>query len=111
MTASIDHARRIASELLRMESRGAGDLENAMKRLGVRHGINWRVFWALRYRAPKDMFVGVYEKLNTAYRAECGRQLERLQHELHVARAKGVVVDDIETTAGDLVAQLQKREH
>ena len=32
--ATMDRARYMASELIRMESRGSGDLENAMRRLG-----------------------------------------------------------------------------
>lgn len=103
-SATMDRARHMATELLRMESRGSGDLENAMRRLGTRHGINWRLFWTLRYRAPRDMMVSAFEKLDAAYRAECTRQLKRLEHELHVARTAGATVDDIAAAAAALVA-------
>lgn len=99
-------AKRIVNELLKLESRGAGDLENAMRRLASRYGMDWRVFWRLRYRTPKDVFVGVFEKLKQAHRAECRRQIERLNHELQIAQLKGVHVDDIKAQAEALVAQL-----
>lgn len=109
MTSAAEDARRLANELIRMESRGAGDTESAMKRLGRRYGLNWRVFWTLRYRRPADVFVSVYQKLNDAYRAECGRQLRKLEHELQIAQSKGVPVDDLRAAADHLVAQLQER--
>ena len=103
-------AKRLVNELLRLESRGAGDLENAMRRLGQRYGMNWRVFWQLRYRNPEDVFVGVFEGLKRAYRAECRRQLRKLEHELQVAQIKGVSVDDLKASADHLVAQLDGEE-
>lgn len=105
--ATMDRARYMASELIRMESRGSGDLENAMRRLGSRHGMNWRLFWTLRYRAPRDMMVSAFEKLDAAYRAECTRQLKRLEHELQVARLAGAAVDDIAAEAARLVAEAE----
>jgi hypothetical protein len=63
-------------------------MENAMHRLESRYGIPWRTFWQLRYRAPKDVFVGVYLQLKTAYEAECARQERLMRHELAVAEAK-----------------------
>lgn len=96
-------AKRLANELLRLESRGAGDLENAMRRLGNRYGLPWRVFWNLKYRNQKDVFVGVLRKLKEAHIAECRRQVERMAHELQIAKLNGVLVDDLE----DQVAALR----
>ena len=99
-------AKRLVNELLKLESRGAGDLENAMRRLGRRYGIPWRVFWTLRYRAPSDLFVSVFEKLKEANRAECGRQIERLKHELQIAEINGVHVQDLADQVEALSDQL-----
>lgn len=96
-------AKRLVNELLRLESRGAGDLENAMRRLGNRYGLPWRVFWNLKYRNQKDVFVGVLRKLKEAHIAECRRQVERMAHELQIAKLNGVLVDDLE----DQVAALR----
>lgn len=87
MTGIAD-ARAWANELIRRESRGPGDLNNAMHRLEARYGIPWRTFWQLRYRPPVDVFVSVYVQLKTAYEAECARQERLLQHERHVTEAK-----------------------
>ena len=64
------------------------------------------MFWNLRYRKQKDVFVGVLRKLQEAHCAECRRQIERLNHELQIAQLKGVHVDDIRAQAEALVAQL-----
>ncbi len=81
-------ARAWANELVRRESRGPGDMENAMRRLEYRYGINWRTFWQLRYRPPSDVFVGVYLQLKAAYEAECERQERMLRHEREITKAK-----------------------
>jgi hypothetical protein len=81
-------ARQWANELIRRESRGPGDLENAMRRLEARYGIPWRTFWALRYRAPADVFVGVYLQLKAAYESECLRQERLLKHDVVRSEAR-----------------------
>lgn len=104
---AVDEAKRLVNELIRIESRGAGDTENAMRRLAHRYGLSWRVFWNLKYRTPKDVFVSVYEKLQEAHRAECGRQLNRIRHELEVATAAGVHVEDLADQVATLAAELE----
>lgn len=88
--SSANDAARWANELIRRESRGPGDSENAMRRLEARYGIGWRTFWALRYRPPADVFVSVYERLRAAYITECERQERLLRHEITIAKAKGL---------------------
>jgi hypothetical protein len=43
-------------------------------------------------------------KLVQAYTNECKRQRERLEHEIEIARIKGVFVEDIAAEAKALVA-------
>lgn len=88
MTTGVCNARGWANELVRRESRGPGDVENAMRRLETRYGIPWRFFWRLRYRPPDDVLVGVYIKLKVAYEAELERQQRLLRHELAITMAK-----------------------
>lgn len=102
-----DEARHLVNELLRLESRGSGDLEAAMRRLANRYGLPWRVFWNLRYRKQKDVFVGVLRKLREAHRAECGRQIERLRHEITIAELNGVHVQDLADQVDALAAELE----
>lgn len=112
MSAAIQ-AQRLVNEMLRWESRGAGDTENAMRRLGNRHGIPWRVFWTLKYRAPKDLFVSVFEEIKAAHKAEAQRQLQKVQHELQIAEINGIYVrdlaDQVEALAGQLADRLAQR--
>lgn len=105
--SAVEEAKRLVNELLKLESRGGGDLENAMRRLANRYGLPWRTFWNLRYRTPKHVFVGVFETLKAAHRAEVGRQIERLRHELQIAKLNGVHVQDIEDQASALLAELE----
>lgn len=83
----VDMARCWASELVSRESKGPGDMENAMHRLETRYGIPWRTFWSLRYRPPPDIMFSVWNRLRVAYEADCARQIKRLEHEIEVARA------------------------
>lgn len=86
MVDGVTDARTWANELIRRESRGPGDMENAMRRLENRYGVPWRVFWKLRYRPPSDIMAGVYFQLKEAYERECTRQRGLLQHEIEITR-------------------------
>lgn len=88
MSAAVLSAREWATKLLQRETRGPGDMENAMRRLESRYGIPWRTFWSLRYRPPADMLVSVYEKIGAAYQAECDRQERLLRHDIEITKAK-----------------------
>ena len=86
--ANVSEAQAWANELVRRESRGPGDLENAMRRLDARYGIPWRIFWSLRYRPPSDVLHGIYMRLRAAYQAECDRQTRLLKHEIEITKLK-----------------------
>jgi polyhydroxyalkanoate synthesis regulator phasin len=105
--SATDEAKRLVNELIRIESRGAGDTENAMRRLGNRYGLPWRVFWTVRYRTPKDVLAGVLQRLREAHAAESRRQITRMAHELEMARASGVHVEDLADQVAALAAELE----
>lgn len=86
-TAFVDEAAAWATKLTQAEARGPGDIENAWRRLESRYGVPWRVFWALRYRKPREIGISAYVRLQQAYRAERERQLRRLEHELAITTA------------------------
>lgn len=88
MTSAVSEAREWAKWLVQRETRGPGDLENAMRRLEARYGVPFSTLWALRYRPPKDIFVGVYEALRDAYLAEHEKQERLLRHEREITEAK-----------------------
>lgn len=81
-------ARDWAGALVKRESRGPGDTENAMRRLEARYGIPWRTFWSLRYRPPRDILHGIYLRLHAAHQSECERQMRLLKHELEITKAR-----------------------
>jgi hypothetical protein len=105
--SAIEEAKRLVDELLRLESRGVGDRENAMRRLANRYGLPWRTFWNIKYRNRKDVFVGVLRKLREAHRAECRRELNRMAHEMEIAKINGVYVDDLQHQLSALADRLQ----
>ncbi len=86
----VSNAQEWANELVRRESRGPGDYENAMRRLESRYGIPWQTFWRLRHGRLKDVYVSIYVRLQAAYQAECERQMRLLAHEIEIAKAKGL---------------------
>lgn len=88
--AFVTNATEWANELVRRESRGPGDYENAMRRLESRYGIPWQTFWRLRHGRLKDVYVSIYVRLQAAYQAECERQMRLLAHEITIAKAKGL---------------------
>lgn len=98
---SVAAAKEMASNLVLRESRGPGDLDNAMRRIEAKYGVPYSVLWSLRYRQPKDILLGVFTKLRAAYQAECARQAALLEHELMRTKA---VDDDLDQK---LVAEVE----
>ena len=89
MVSTVEQAQDWLGFLLRQESRGPGDTDNAMARLARRTGLPRSTLWALRYRPPKDVLASVYLTLRGAYEAEHERQIARLHHDLTAARQAG----------------------
>jgi len=77
-TAEVVQSKARLSDLLRWESRGPGDLDNAMRRLSRRHGVDYGTLWSLRYRTPKRIWADVYTAIADAYANEIERQRGKL---------------------------------
>jgi hypothetical protein len=73
--------------LVQRESRGPGDLPNAMKRLEARYGIPSGVLRSLRYKNPEDILLSIYEKIRDAYLCELERQQRAAEHQAAIVRA------------------------
>lgn len=99
----VSNAQDWANELVRRESRGPGDYENAMRRLESRYGIPWQMFWRLRHGRLKDIYVSIYVRLQAAYQAECERQMRLLAHEIEIAKARGLAAAPAVRAAETLV--------
>ena len=82
--AYLDQAAAWSKDLTRMKSRGPGDTENAMRQIERQYGVDYGFLWSLRYRRDrlKIISISVYEGIRAAYRAECERQMRKLEHDL-----------------------------
>jgi hypothetical protein len=83
-TAYLDQAANWSKDLTRMKSRGPGDIENAMRQIEREYGIDYGFLWSLRYRRDRlrIISVSVYETIRAAYRAECERQMRKLENDI-----------------------------
>jgi len=82
--AYLDQAAMWSKDLTRMKARGPGDTENAMRSIAREYSIDYGFLWSLRYRRERlrIISVSVYETIRAAYRAECERQLRKLENEI-----------------------------
>jgi hypothetical protein len=89
-TAYLDQAANWSKDLTRMKSRGPGDIENAMRQIEREYGIEYGFLWSLRYRRDRlrIISVSVYETIRAAYRAECERQMRKLENEIRLTEEK-----------------------
>jgi hypothetical protein len=83
-TAYLDQAALWSKDLTRMKSRGPGDIENAMRQIEREYGVDYGFLWSLRYRRERlrTISISVYEGIRAAYRAECERQMRKLENEI-----------------------------
>lgn len=86
----VPKCRSMAKQMVRLESVGPGDTDNAMLRLATRHGLPYRLFWNLRFRPPKSIDFGMVVKLALAYRAECERHAKGLMRQVEDIEDGGV---------------------
>ena len=100
--AYVDDARRMARDLIARETKGSGDLENAMRRLETRYGVPYGFLWNLRYRPPKDLLMGLFLRLQEAYEQQLGEQIKRLEHERSITEAKGRIAQGFVAAANAL---------
>ena len=85
--AYVEQAAKWANDLVIRESRGPGDTENAMRRIEQRYGVPFNSLWSLRYRKPKAIMCGLFDRLHHAYTAECDRQMRKMANELEITKA------------------------
>jgi len=92
--AYLDQAVKWSKDLTRMKSRGPGDTENAMRQIEREYGLDYGFLWSLRYRRERlrIISISVYESIRAAYRAECERQMRKLENDL--ARTEKIVGPD-----------------
>jgi len=82
----VEQASAWSNDLIARESRGPGDMPNAMRRLARRYGLHYGTLRSLRYRLPKSITASAFAALRAAYEAECQRQIRKLEHELEITK-------------------------
>jgi hypothetical protein len=87
MPDAVAIAQGMANKLILRESRGPGDMSNAMRRLESKYGIPYSFLWSLRYRPPQDILMGAWQRLVSAYEIECERQKRLYDAELANTKA------------------------
>lgn len=87
--AYLDRAANWADLMVKRESRGPGDIDNARHRVAQRHGVPYSTFFALKWRKPKcpQRIRGIYEQMREAYLNECKRQVACLEQEIQITEA------------------------
>lgn len=110
MSAAVQQARNWANSLVLRESRGPGDLPNAMDRLERKYGVPRGLLWSLRYRPPKDLLIGAYLQIRNAYLADCEMQKRRLEHEIEITKATAghtAAVGEAETLVAEMEGKMK----
>lgn len=82
--AYLDQAAIWSKDLTRMKARGPGDTDNAMRQIEREYGVEYGFLWSLRYRRERlrTISISAYESIRAAYRAECERQMRKLENEI-----------------------------
>jgi hypothetical protein len=108
--AYLDQAADWSKHLTRMKARGPGDTENAMRSVAREYNIDYGFLWSLRYRRERlrIISVSVYETIRAAYRAECERQMRKLEHEIRITEEIVGADHHLVASARDVVVKGQE---
>jgi hypothetical protein len=86
---SVESATEYVRVMVQRESRGPGDLDNAMHRIEARYGLPFWSLWHLRKGKAKSCEVSLYQRIRGAYFDMCQRQADNLLHEIELEAAAG----------------------
>ncbi len=105
---SAEAASRYVRRILEIESRGWGDLVNALSRIEARYGLPRWTLNNLRTGRAKTIDASTYNRIKAAFADQCARQAAQLLHEAEMTKAGEPNVDltDIENQIRALAARL-----
>jgi hypothetical protein len=95
---SVEAATEYVRTMVQRESRGPGDLDNAMSRIEARYGLPFWTLWHLRKGRAKGVEASMLARIRAAYLDMCRRQASNLLHEIGVEAATG---DDTDQDLAD----------
>lgn len=98
---SVEAATDYVRTMVQRESRGPGDLDNAMSRIESKYGLPFWTLWHLRRGKAKTVEASLLARIRAAYLDMCQRQANNLLHEITIEAAAD---DDLD---GDIAAELE----
>ena len=98
---SVEAATEYVRTMVQRESRGPGDLDNAMIRIEAKYGLPFWTLWHLRRGKAKTVEASMLARIRAAYLDMCQRQASNLLHEIKIEAASG---DDLDS---DIAAELE----
>jgi hypothetical protein len=98
---SVEAATDYVRTMVQRESRGPGDLDNAMSRIEAKYGLPFWTLWHLRRGKAKTVEASMLARIRAAYLDMCQRQASNLLHEIKIEAA---VSDDLDS---DIAAELE----
>ena len=109
--SSADVATGYVRRMVEKETRGWGDQNHALQRIGDRYGLP---FWSLnnlKSGRAKTVEAGLFNRIRSAYLDLCERQVRQLQHEIEIEKAKGgdASFGDLAREAEALAARVAER--
>ena len=107
---SVDAATEYVRTMVQRESRGPGDIDNAMRRLEAKYGLPFWTVWHLRKGKAKTVEASLLARIRGAYLDMCQRQASNLLHEIELEVAGGDDTDlDLAATLRTLAAEIEAR--
>jgi hypothetical protein len=106
--SSAETAAGYVRRMVEWETRGWGDQENALSRIGRKHGLAFWTLNNLRTGRAKTVEAGLFGRIRAAYLAICESQIAKLEQEIAIEKA--ITCDDtlenLESEARRLAAQI-----
>jgi hypothetical protein len=107
---SVEAATGYVRTMVQRESRGPGDLDNAMTRIEAKYGLPFWTLWHLRRGKAKTVEASMLARIRAAYLDMCQRQASNLLHEITIEAATGDGTDqDLVDRLGAILAEIQER--
>lgn len=109
--SSAEAATVYVRRMIESETRGWGDNDNAVSRLGARYGLPYWTLNNLRTGRAKTVEAGVFARIREAYIDLCERQVAKLQHEIAIEKALGndEHLESLEVEASALAAKIKAK--
>jgi len=106
--SSADVATGYVRRMVEKETRGWGDQNSALHRIGDRYRLPFWTLNNLKTGRAKTVEAGLFDRIRAAYLDLCERQVRQLQHEIEIEKAKAedAPFEDLAREAEELAARV-----